>query len=628
MSSQQRQGPSAGTEWEALLPSSQADTLANNNASSNHQPTTGPPRRPLPPQRLESSSPVPSTRAMGSLFKTLYSGRWFPGAWDIRDVPHPNNLNEHHHDDNDGDMEHSSHRRRSSKSRRQRTTITGSPGPSSSASLSSTIRIRQGRSWRRRIFLLVTEPDTSILSALFFVALIVAIMVMNGLMMLQTMQFLQYTPTTCDFCQVEWPQQHQYDINSVDDGVSSSWIRDASSNIPATDDATDNRHMGIPCICPPTPYPWTERVLKYLVYFFSIEWILRVICYSPAPHEQEDQDTPLGRRRSHQDRRRPLAPRLGQFLNYLFSWQQILDFWATFPYYMEFLGNSNGLMSLRLLRLFRVFQLVRLGTYNATLTTLLTVLQQATLHLKLLVLILLFGAALFGSVIYWLERGDWKYWPETESFQFIRTNEHGQEEVSPFTSIPATFYWFMVTATTVGYGDVYPTSNVGRWVGVMAMLSGVLVVAFPVGVFSDLWSKELTKKGAWQSDNYEDDEDDDGDGDNEDNGDDGENRRLVAPITNIPSNRYRTMEEERKAAQSVHSNTAPTLPQEQQQQQQQQQQGTWLDSFFSGTAQSAGVILSRANVDTIMAHLQSIQESQRVIQHILAQAQTQATQHE
>jgi Ion channel len=53
-----------------------------------------------------------------------------------------------------------------------------------------------------------------------------------------------------------------------------------------------------------------------------------------------------------------------------------------------------------------------------------------------------------------------------------------------------------VTATTVGYGDSYPTTTVGKWIACIAMMMGVLVIAFPVSVFSELWSKELRLQGA------------------------------------------------------------------------------------------------------------------------------------
>jgi hypothetical protein len=46
--------------------------------------------------------------------------------------------------------------------------------------------------------------------------------------------------------------------------------------------------------------------------------------------------------------------------------------------------------------------------------------------------------------------------------------------------------------------DYYPTSVAGKWVATFAMLSGVLVIAFPVSVFSDLWQKELRQYSGFE----------------------------------------------------------------------------------------------------------------------------------
>jgi hypothetical protein len=60
-----------------------------------------------------------------------------------------------------------------------------------------------------------------------------------------------------------------------------------------------------------------------------------------------------------------------------------------------------------------------------------------------------------------------------------------------FRSIPTALWWFIVTATTVGYGDCYPTSTAGQLCAAAAMLVGILVIAFPVSIFSELWSEEV-----------------------------------------------------------------------------------------------------------------------------------------
>ena len=73
------------------------------------------------------------------------------------------------------------------------------------------------------------------------------------------------------------------------------------------------------------------------------------------------------------------------------------------------------------------------------------------------------------------------------------------DEISLFKSIPDSFYWFFVTVTTAGYRDYYPTSRAGKIIAVLAVLLSLLVMAFPVPVFTELWSIEIKKRGFFQS---------------------------------------------------------------------------------------------------------------------------------
>jgi len=300
-------------------------------------------------------------------FFTKLSHHWVPEMWDIQPIPF-DRMNAHYH------------------------------------------RVKQYRSIKRRIFLFLTEPDTSIASAVFFFILIITISMMNIVMMMQTMEEWQFTPDDCRTC--GGPISYMFD----------------------DDDSIAEPLNGVTCVCPPTPLAWTITVLNWLVYFFTVEWSLRVLAFEPPLHERKH--TGWGR--------------FCDWFGYLTSTTTVLDALAIFPYYIELTFQTNGLMSLRLLRLFRVFQLVRLGQYNATFMSLTTVLYESVLYLKLLLGVLLFGAAFFGSMLYWLEKGDWEYYEPTQSYQFVRTNSFGEQEISPFRSIPETFYWFFVTATTVG----------------------------------------------------------------------------------------------------------------------------------------------------------------------------------
>lgn len=225
-----------------------------------------------------------------------------------------------------------------------------------------------------------------------------------------------------------------------------------------------------------------------------------------------------------------------------------------------------------------------------------------------MMLVLLFGGALFGSLIFWVERGTWKYWEGTGQYQFLRLSADGvTEEISPFDSIPTSFWWFLVTATTVGYGDMYPTTTAGKFVGAFAMLAGVLVLAFPVSVFSDLWSDELRKSKGFK-DLYVDD---DGDDDDDNAG------------TEVPSRRD-GIQQERGTGMPLQQPTMPQPP-------------SWRgvygmknmshisddplydDPFAcsSSSTSSPYIVMEKSDLNQIVASLHDIRENQAIIRSIL-----------
>jgi voltage-gated potassium channel len=51
-----------------------------------------------------------------------------------------------------------------------------------------------------------------------------------------------------------------------------------------------------------------------------------------------------------------------------------------------------------------------------------------------------------------------------------------------FTSIPQSIYWTIVTITTVGYGDITPQTDLGKWIASVIMLCGYAIIAIPTGI--------------------------------------------------------------------------------------------------------------------------------------------------
>ena len=55
-------------------------------------------------------------------------------------------------------------------------------------------------------------------------------------------------------------------------------------------------------------------------------------------------------------------------------------------------------------------------------------------------------------------------------------------------------YWAVVTLTTVGYGDIYPTSEIGRIVSMMSSFMGIAIVALPTGIITAGYMRELSRE--------------------------------------------------------------------------------------------------------------------------------------
>jgi hypothetical protein len=109
-------------------------------------------------------------------------------------------------------------------------------------------------------------------------------------------------------------------------------------------------------------------------------------------------------------------------------------------------------------------------------------------------------------------------------------------EQSPFDSIPTTFWWCLVTMTTVGYGDVVPTQASGQFLGGLVMIFGIIVIALPITVigsnFANIYKAHVSNEGLSSEERdglqdgddllTDDDDDDDDDDDAPDATDEGD----------------------------------------------------------------------------------------------------------
>jgi len=115
----------------------------------------------------------------------------------------------------------------------------------------------------------------------------------------------------------------------------------------------------------------------------------------------------------------------------------------------------------RILRVLRIFRILRLMEFVGEGRLLLDALKRSLRQILLFFSSILMVVTLFAALMYTIES------PE-----------------SGFTSIPMSIYWAIVSITTVGYGDIVPTTSLGKAITVILMLIGYSIIAVPTGVFS------------------------------------------------------------------------------------------------------------------------------------------------
>ena len=81
------------------------------------------------------------------------------------------------------------------------------------------------------------------------------------------------------------------------------------------------------------------------------------------------------------------------------------------------------------------------------------------------------------------------FWPSSYLIFFSLCYYIEMDFDSGFTDIPTAFYWVVITMTTVGYGDIFPVSGLGKFVGTFCAISGALTMSLPLPVIVSNFEK-------------------------------------------------------------------------------------------------------------------------------------------
>merc|ERR1719379_29527 len=98
---------------------------------------------------------------------------------------------------------------------------------------------------------------------------------------------------------------------------------------------------------------------------------------------------------------------------------------------------------------------------------------------------LMLGMVIFSVIIWLVEQGTWN--PGRQCY--ARNGEAFFNGCSPFESVVVGFWWSLTTMTTVGYGDTFPLTPLGKLIGGIAMLAGIFCVALPTGILCAEFSR-------------------------------------------------------------------------------------------------------------------------------------------
>jgi len=207
-------------------------------------------------------------------------------------------------------------------------------------------------------------------------------------------------------------------------------------------------------------------------------------------------------------------------MGYITNRGNLCDLAAISPWYFEKMFQGNAAKSLRVLRAVRLTRLLRIfrkGKNVAGMRVMMDALSSSSQALSVLAFLCLVSAILYSSALYFFEKTSCppitpEDFPAYEakclesSDGWIHGKDGDQElccdhrgSALDFQSIPIAFWWCAVTMTTVGFGDIYPRTLLGRMVAWVTMLSGILVIALPVAIvgsrFQEVYNEmEMTKR--------------------------------------------------------------------------------------------------------------------------------------
>jgi len=147
---------------------------------------------------------------------------------------------------------------------------------------------------------------------------------------------------------------------------------------------------------------------------------------------------------------------------YIFSFYGMIDLLSILPTYLSLVfSGAQSLLVIRSLRLLRVFRVLKLARLSVEAETLLSAIKASRYKIGVFIGTVLALALIMGTLMYVFEGG-----------------------AGGVVDIPTGIYWAITTISTVGYGDISPTTPIGKFITAVAMILGYGLIAVPTGIVS------------------------------------------------------------------------------------------------------------------------------------------------
>ena len=149
-------------------------------------------------------------------------------------------------------------------------------------------------------------------------------------------------------------------------------------------------------------------------------------------------------------------------LRYITSFWGIIDLLSILPtFIMPLINGIQSLPTIRALRLLRLFRILQLSRFTSETQILFHSLKASSYKILVFLFTVVLIMVLTGTLMFIIEDGK-----------------------NGFDSIPASIYWAVVTVSTVGFGDVTPHTDLGKFLASAMMIMGYAIIAVPTGLIT------------------------------------------------------------------------------------------------------------------------------------------------